>query len=47
MVWMALQAAVHPQIIKIQPCLWVDLFTTFPSALALVLKSELRMLGNR
>ena len=44
---MALQAAVHPQIIKIKPHLWVGLFTMFPSALALVPKPELKPLGNR
>lgn len=44
MVWVALQAPVHPQIIKIQPCLWVGLFSSFLSALALVPKLYLKML---
>lgn len=44
MVWMALQAALHHQIVKIQPCLWVGLFTTIPSALALAPEPELKLL---
>lgn len=46
-IWMALQAVVHPPIIKIRPNLWVGLFTTVPSTLAVVPKPKLKLLGNR
>lgn len=44
---MSLQAVVHLEIIEIQSCLWMGLFKTFSSALALVPKPELKPLGNR